>query len=113
MIEIIARVEEFIADKIVKVSMQSAGPGFRGHLHGTGCCPPILSSVIRSQHFHFLDRIQAGIHHQSAGCAIQPGIQHVAAVHLEGVVLDPAAVDRYLTLPTTPTLASSPPGPPV
>src|SRR3981189_2801496 len=63
-IEVVARVERFVADEVVQVSVQLIGSGLRGHLHSPGRCPSVLGAVVRRQHLHFLDRIQAGINHQ-------------------------------------------------
>src|SRR5713101_4680239 len=62
-IEKIARVERFVADKVVEVSVKLVASGLRGYLHRAGRRPPVLRAVVRGQYLHFLNRIQAGIDH--------------------------------------------------
>src|SRR5208337_2736172 len=106
-VEEIPRVKGLVPDEVVEVSMPCRSSRFGGDLHRARGRAPVLSAVVRGQHLHFLNRIQAGINHEGAGCAVQPRVQNIAAVDFERVVLDPAPFTLYLTLPTTPTLASS------
>ena len=76
--------------------MQLVVARLRRHLDGARCGAPVLRAVVRGQDLHFLNRIQAGIHHQRAGSAIQSGVEHVAAIDFKRVVFDAAAVDAVL-----------------
>src|ERR1700675_2117428 len=95
-IEVIARVKRFVTDEVVKVSVELSGSGFGRYLHGARRCAPILGTVVRSQHFYFLDRIQTGINHERGRRTIQPDVKHVASIDFESVVLDAASIHGVL-----------------
>ena len=43
-----------------------------------------------------MNSIQAGVNHERARGPVQAGVQHVAAIHFEGVVLDPPSIHAVL-----------------
>jgi hypothetical protein len=90
-VEVITGIECFIAEEFVNVTVQLRSSRLRGHLHRSGSRPPELGSVVGGQHLDFLNGVQAGENHQRAGGPVQPGVEHVAAIDFEGVVLDAAS----------------------
>src|ERR1035438_2828226 len=59
LIKIIARVEHVIAQKFVGSAMKLVRSGLRFHLNRAGRIASVLRTVVRRQHFHFLNRFQA------------------------------------------------------
>src|SRR5262249_27733689 len=95
-IEEISRIECFVADEIVNISVQLFCTRFRGYLYRTGSGAPELRAVIRCEYLDFLNRVEAGIDHQRTRSTVEPRIQYIAAVNLKCVVLDPSAVHTVL-----------------
>src|SRR5208282_381601 len=56
-IEVIARVKCLVAHEVVEVSVPFGGSGLGCYLHRARRRTPELSTVVRREHFHFLDSI--------------------------------------------------------
>ena len=89
-IEVVVRVERFVAGKLPKRSVKFISPGLGFDLDGSGSVLAVLRPVIRGQYLHLFDGLDAGIDIQGE---VAPIVHHVAAVDFPVVVLGAAAVN--------------------
>ena len=87
--KIISRVENIVTVEFVNVAVKTAGSGFNFSFHCAGGVSSIFRAVVRGQHPHFLNRVDAGIHVQRV---VAPVVHVVAAVQLPVIVLAASAV---------------------
>src|ERR1700722_7670526 len=95
-VKIIAGIKKFIADEFVTVPVKMRLAGLGGHQHGSRSATAKFRAVIRGENLQLADGVQAGVNDQCAGTAVDAGIEDVAAVHVEIVVLDAASVHAVL-----------------
>ena len=90
-VEVVLRVEEVVAHKLISVAVECARAALGFDFDGTGSVATILRAVVRSQHFELCDGIDAGIDVQRTVAAV---IHVVAAIEFPVVVLDAATIHR-------------------
>src|SRR5262249_22846333 len=56
----VARIPDFVANKLVSVAVKLTCPGFSGDQNGAAGTSPILGAVVRRQYLEFPDGIEAG-----------------------------------------------------
>src|SRR5208337_423355 len=96
LVEKITRIEYFIAHKLVAITVELACPGLGGYQNRSAGAASVNCAVIGRQHLQLLDGVKAGEDDQGALAPVDTGIQNVAAVHVEGVVLNAASVYAIL-----------------
>src|SRR5450759_1204283 len=106
-IEVVFGIEIVVADELVEVAVEGAGPGFEFRLDRAGAAASVLRPVVRGQHLELRDRVYAGKNVQAAVAAI---VHVVAAVEFPVVVLDTAAIYAVLNAAHDPDLALILPG---
>src|SRR5262249_42171867 len=88
-IEVIACVEEIIAQKLISIAVKGLRAGLGFHLDRARSITSVLCTVVARQHAHFRNGINAG---SDIECCIASIVQYVASVQFPVVVLDPAAI---------------------